>query len=207
MSVELRTFRPGERILIREVLDSKVWTARPVTVIEDTDDQLVSYLAPGTLIDYPLAVEHGEKTFSMWLSGEWGLRKKEFVAPGMLRIAPHGQPFEVFASVPENGGVISWYVNFQQPLKRTALGFDTMDETLDLIVAADFSSWERRDEDELELAVSMGIYDPADAQRLIASCAAVEQSLSQGTVPWDIRWRGWTPPATGAGWGAVSVSR
>jgi hypothetical protein len=28
----------------------------------------------------------------MWISGEWELRKKEFYAPGMLRIAPHGQP-------------------------------------------------------------------------------------------------------------------
>ncbi len=59
--MELRTFRPGERILIREVHKSKVWTVRPVTVIEDTVEQLETYLAPGTLIDYPVAVEHGER--------------------------------------------------------------------------------------------------------------------------------------------------
>lgn len=77
------------------------------------------HLAPGTLIDYPVGVEHGEKTFSMWLSGDWTLGKKEFVPPGMLRIAPHAQPFEVFAPVHEHVGIASWYVNFQ--IKRLAL--------------------------------------------------------------------------------------
>lgn len=198
MAVELRAFRTGERILIREVLRGKVWTVRPVTVVEDTEDQLVTYMVPGTLIDYPVGVEHGQKTFSMWLSGDWTLEKKEFVPPGMLRIAPYAQPFEVFASVSGHQGVTSWYVNFQKPLKRTRLGFDTMDETLDLIVAADFSSWRRRDEDELELAVSMGIYDAAAAQGLIAACTTVEQSLSQGKVPWDCRWRDWAAPTDDA---------
>lgn len=157
----------------------------------------MTYLAPGTLIDYPVGVEHGEKTFSMWSSGEWFLGKKEFLPLGMLRIAPHGQPLEVFAPVLGHRGVTSWYVNFQRPLERTVLGFDTMDETLDFIVAADFSSWCRRDEDELELAVSMGIYDSADAQRLIVACTAVEQNLSQGKFPWDCRWRDWAPPTDG----------
>lgn len=194
MAEVTRRFLPGERIVIREVLRGKVWTVRPVIVIEDTEEQLVSYLAPGTLIDYPVDVEHGERCFSMWLSGEWNLKKQEFVSPGMLRIAPHGQPFEIFASVPEEGGVESWYVNFQEPLRRGPLGFDTMDETLDLIVAADFLSWSRRDEDELELAVAMGVYSRADAQRLYDTCAAVEASLVCGIVPWDRRWHSWIPP-------------
>lgn len=86
MGDSLRYFQPGERISIREVLHGKVWTVRPVTVIEDTDEHLVSYLAPGTFIDYPVDVEHGKKCFSMWLSGEWDLHKKEFLPPGMLRI-------------------------------------------------------------------------------------------------------------------------
>jgi predicted RNA-binding protein associated with RNAse of E/G family len=189
-----RRFQPGDRIAIREVLRGKVWTVRPVTVVEDTDEHLVSYLAPGTLIDYPVDIEHGERCFSMWLSGEWDLHKKEFLPPGMLRIAPLGQPFEVFATVLEEGGVASWYVNFQEPLRRGPHGFDTMDETLDLIVAADFSSWNRRDEDELEMAVAMGVYDQTDAQRLYDTCAMVEESLTRGVVPWDRSWHAWTPP-------------
>jgi len=97
MDSGLQRFQPGETITIREVLNGKVWTVRPVIVAQDTTDQLVSYLAPGTLIDYPVGVEHGEKCFAMWLSGDWELCKKTLLPPGMLRIAPHGKPFEVFA--------------------------------------------------------------------------------------------------------------
>src|SRR5665213_1041431 len=194
MNKELRRFQPGENTDIREVFRGKVWTVRPVTVIEDTDENLVSYLAPRTLIDYPVDVEHGEKCFSMWLSGDWELRKKIFMPPGMLRIAPHGEPFEVLATVRSEGGVSSWYVNFQEPLRRTSQGFDTMDETIDLLVAPDFSSWQRRDDDELELATSMGVYDQADARRLRDNCASVERSLMTGTVPWNPGWHDWKPP-------------
>ncbi len=189
----LRRFHPGERIAIREVLDGKVWTSRPVAVVEDTDAAFVSYLAPGTLIDYPVDARHGRETFAMWLSGEWELAPRAFSPPGMLRIAPAGRPFEVFAPVAPEGGVRSWYVNFQRPLLRTRSGFDTMDETLDLVVAADLASWERKDSDELELAVEMGVYGEREALRILRACDAVEAALGRGESPWDQRWRDWCP--------------
>jgi len=193
MSPPLRKFRPGERVVIREVLRGRVWTSRPV-VVEDSENQFVSYLEPGTIIDYPIGAQHGRGTFSMWLSGEWELGDKEFSPPGMLRIAPVGQPFEVFAPVTSEAGAMSWYVNFQRPLVRTAHGFDTLDETLDLLVSSDFSSWERKDGDELELALEMGVYDQPEAQRILDSCAVVEKALEHGVVPWDRTWRNWRPP-------------
>ncbi|MBT2517166.1 DUF402 domain-containing protein [Streptomyces sp. ISL-90] len=193
MSMTLRNFEPGERIAIREVVRGRVWTSRPVVVVQDTTEQFVSYLAAGTVIDYPVGVQHGLGTFSMWLSGEWEIGDKEFHAPGTLRVAPVGQPFEVFTPVTAEHGVSAWYVNFQQPLFRTPQGFDTLDETLDLIVAADFSSWERKDEDELELAIEMGVYDEREARRILDACDAVEDALSRGDIPWDRTWSDWRP--------------
>jgi len=184
-------FSKGERVVIREVLREKVWTARPVTILEDSDAQVVSWLAPGTFIDYPVGVEHGEKCLSMWLSGEWDLYAKEFTPPGMLRIAPSGAPFEVFAPLRPEGGVAWWYVNFQRPLERTSLGFDTMDEILDLVVSADCSEWERKDVEELELAVTMGYLSRLDAQRIENACRVVELGLGRGEVPWDRSWSSW----------------
>lgn len=70
-----------------------------------------------------------------------------------------------------------------------------MDETLDLVVSADFSNWTRRDEDEMELAVSMGVQQSHDAQRILSACAQVEESLTRGEVPWDRSWQIWTPTA------------
>jgi len=184
-------FQKGERVVIREVLNDKVWTVRPVTILEDSDAQVVSWLAPGTFIDYPIGVEHGEKCLSMWLSGEWELRAKEFAPPGVLRVAPSGAPFEVFAPLEPEGGVAWWYVNFQRPLERTPLGFDTMDEILDLVVSADCSEWERKDADELELAVAMGYLSRLDARRIENACSVVESCLGRGEVPWDRNWSSW----------------
>jgi predicted RNA-binding protein associated with RNAse of E/G family len=193
MSTGARRFSPGEVVEIREVRDAKIWTVRPVTVVEDTDEAFVSYLAPGTLCQYPVGVTHGEKCFQMWLSGEWELEKKVFNPPGVLRIAPTGAPFEVFASVDSAIGVTRWYVNFQEPLRRRAHGFDTMDETLDLIVSSDLTTWHRDDEDELELAAAMGVYSEDDVRRLVATCVTLEDQLARGAVPWDLRWSTWVP--------------
>lgn len=193
VSDELRQFHPGERIVIREVLNGQIWTVRPVTVIEDSNAQLATWLAPGTMIEYPVDVEHGEKCFSMWLSGHWTLAAKEFRAPGILRVAPHGAPYEIFAPITPVGGVEHWYVNFEQPLQRTNIGFDTMDEILDLVVATDLQSWWRKDEDEVELAVAMGFLDRPNATRIIDTCNALEELLLNDVAPWDQSWSSWRP--------------
>jgi hypothetical protein len=39
------------------------------------------------------------------------------------------------------GSFSGWYVNFQEPVRRTTLGFDTADLVLDLVVAADKTHW------------------------------------------------------------------
>jgi len=36
------TFRAGERIEIREVLAGKIWTVRPVTVVRDSQTEIVT---------------------------------------------------------------------------------------------------------------------------------------------------------------------
>ena len=41
-----------------------------------------------------------------------------------------------------------WYVNLQEPFRRTSLGFDTQDLELDLVVALD-GSWQYKDEEKL----------------------------------------------------------
>ena len=181
---KLRRFKPGERIEIRELLHGRVWTLRPVTVVEDGPEHVVTWLAPGTVTNYPVGVRHGASCLSMWRSGEWDLAPVQWRPPGVLRIAPCGQPFEIFAPL-RYGSALQWYVNFERPLQRTAQGFDTMDEILDLVVAADLSSWRRKDEDELALAVSMEVLTARDARRITDSCQRVEEALASGGAPWD----------------------
>lgn len=41
-----------------------------------------------------------------------------------------------------------WYINLQEPIRPTRLGFDSMDHILDVVIEPDLS-WRWKDEDEL----------------------------------------------------------
>ncbi|MER7833877.1 DUF402 domain-containing protein [Streptomyces sp. NPDC095602] len=52
--------------------------------------------------------------------------------------------------VPDGDGrrLRNWYVDFEHPTRHTEAGFDTLDLTVDLVVAPDLTRWEWKDEDE-----------------------------------------------------------
>jgi hypothetical protein len=51
-----------------------------------------------------------------------------------------------FYDVSDSHQLAHWYVNFQRPMRRTAIGFDTFDLLLDLVIAPDLSRWDWKDE-------------------------------------------------------------
>lgn len=53
MVVSMSYFAPGAHIIIHEVLQQRVWTARPVTVVHDTAALIALYIAPGTRFKHP----------------------------------------------------------------------------------------------------------------------------------------------------------
>lgn len=187
----------GRRTVIREVYRGRVWTERPVTVVRHDVDGLVSHLAEGTVIRYPRGAAHGRTSFEMWRDGRWTLEDRVFAPPGMVRLWRTGDPFEVFGALVGSRGVSHWYVNLQEPLRRSGIGFDTMDEVLDLVVAPDARSWERKDVDELEIAVELGRFSEADLERVVAACADLEAQLERGSPPWDLEWARWRPERAG----------
>ena len=56
-----------------------------------------------------------------------------------------------------------WYVNLEDPLERTSIGFDTVDHVLDVLVELDGSSWRWKDEEELMEAVREGLFSVEEA--------------------------------------------
>jgi hypothetical protein len=99
-----------------------------------------------------------------------------------------------------------WYVNLQEPLARTPLGFDTVDHLLDVVVELDRSSWRWKDEDELEEGVGAGMFSPADARRFRSWGERARDRVLRGDPPFDRDWSAWRPdpawpvPELPAGW-------
>ena len=49
-------WQAGDHIFLRETWRGLVWTARPVTVVQDTPDVIAFYMMPGTSYKHPRVV-------------------------------------------------------------------------------------------------------------------------------------------------------
>ena len=180
----------GTQIVYREVWRGRVWTAMPVTVVQDTPELIALYLCPGTRWKLP----EGENFLSLLQAGDWRLRDV-IVTGGSLFLIPPGEAYAVRTM----GGLgerdlDGWYVNLQEPVRRTALGFDFMDYALDIVVAPDLSEWKWHDEDELLEAQELGLFSAqmvsqirATGERIIGQIMAKSFSITNG-------WDKWLPP-------------
>jgi predicted RNA-binding protein associated with RNAse of E/G family len=115
-------------------------------------------------------------------------------------VARPGRAHSVYVFWGDGGEVEHWYVNFEQPLRRTPVGFDTFDEKLDLIVRPD-GSYRWKDEDELEQAAAAGLLDPDEVR------AEAQRVLEEWPFPtgWE-EWRpdpAWPLPQLPQGWDRV----
>jgi hypothetical protein len=192
-------FRPGETVVVREVVDGLVWTERPVTVVVDEPDRVVLYQAPGSVTREPIDRSQRSDYLRIMAGRCWTLRDRAWHPPGLLRIGRVGQPFEVWRmSTPDERGVACWYINLQEPLRRTADGFETLDHVLDIVVAPDLSWWRWKDEDELLAAVDHGVIDAKEAAAIRATGESVVAAIERGEPPWDLTWATWQPPDLGA---------
>jgi predicted RNA-binding protein associated with RNAse of E/G family len=98
-------------------------------------------------------------------------------------------------------------------VRRTTLGFDTVDLVLDLVVAAD-STWSLKDEDDFERAVSVGQLQQRTAEQVRAAAERMISVVEGGGPPFSEKnwpsWRPpshWTVPALPANWASPAPER
>ena len=100
---------------------------------------------------------------------DWELEPVESWTRDAVVLARPGRAHSIYVFWRE-GAFEHWYVNFEEPLRRTPVGFDTFDQKLDLIVMPD-GTYRWKDEDELEQAAALGLLDPeavrAEAARVL----------------------------------------
>jgi hypothetical protein len=176
----------------RDVHRGRVWRAQACRVVEETRELVALWIPAGA----PAKIPRG----GLRIPGEeWEL---EDAAPTreQVCVARPGRAHSIFLFWGEDGELEHWYVNFERPLQRTPVGFDTFDEKLDLIVRPDGSySW--KDEDELEQAAAVGLLDP------VAVRAEAARVLDEWPFPtgWET-WRpdpAWPMPQLPEGWERV----
>ncbi len=199
--------QPGDAVALREIWRGRVWSAVPATVVEDRGDEQRLFVPARTARKSPRARD------GRWLrlpEPEWSLADQTpEPARAVLSFAFAGRAFAVMLFWDEAWRPLTWYVNLQSPLRRTAAGFDYADHVLDVLVAPDRSSWEWKDEDELGEAVRLGLFTPEDARAFRVDGEAALRMLLEGRPPFDRGWTdwrpdpGWAPPELPPGWDRV----
>ena len=89
--------------------------------------------------------------------------------------------------------LLLWYVNLEDRLVRTPIGFDYLDQLLDIEIAADLSEWRWKDENEFQEAIASGLLTPEEADVIRTEGEGVIAALDAGRSPFDEPWDRWRP--------------
>jgi hypothetical protein len=194
-------FQPGQSIVLRQLSYSKIWQVRPVIVVRDTPEIRVLFVHPATIgKDAAERVTPAQRIHQSWVftDREWGFG-------GILRLTIPGAGYSVLLLRNADGSLFKWYINLEDPMRRTKLGYDYEDNILDIFVEADLSSWSWKDEDELDEVVGLGIFAKEKAAALYEEGERAVAWLRSGKSPFNawINWKpdtSWQVPVLPEGW-------
>jgi predicted RNA-binding protein associated with RNAse of E/G family len=118
----------------------------------------------------------------------------EWLGLGVLRVHRRGQPWSVWRWLDaDREWSDDFYVNLEDPWRRTSIGFDSGDWILDLVARED-RSWRYKDEDELAWVESTGAASAEWAERARAAAIAAIADIESWAWPFCADWHEWLPP-------------
>jgi len=131
------------------------------------------------------------------LPGGWDGHHDDFAwrGPGMIRLHPIGCAYSVLRRWnPDTGRYQGWYVNLEQPWRRTPIGFDTRDDVLDVTVDDDLTAWQLKDDDELAWSVQAGQFSATEAARIHQTAETAISRIEARVWPFeDNAWSAFAP--------------
>jgi predicted RNA-binding protein associated with RNAse of E/G family len=199
----VRTFQPGESAALREIWDGRIWSARPVTVVEDAEEQITLFIPAGA---HWMAPFRDGKRLKIQ-EAEYELVEQRYEAH-VLSFAWPANSAAVLLFFESDWSPSHWYVNLEDPLRRSPVGFDTLDHKLDVIVELD-GSWRWKDEDQFVEIIERGLLDPDEETILRAEAEDAVRRIAERERPFDRDWFGWRPdpawptPTLPEGWDRV----
>jgi Protein of unknown function (DUF402) len=180
-----RSWRQGDVIVRREVWRGRPYAGIPVIVVSDEPGLLAAYIPEEAPFAFPESDwPGGPHPWSVF--GSWQ-------GHGVLMLHRPDDAYAVFVFWEgEDRAFSRWYLNLQAPLRRTSIGFDTLDHVLDLW-SPDGRLWHWKDVEQLEQRVSEGHFTPDEALAIAAEGKRLEAELLEHGPWWDETWARWAP--------------
>jgi hypothetical protein len=184
---------PGDPVVLRGVWRGRIWWAAAVTVVRDDLDLIALYWRPGTPQKQPL---RRLTPLDLVSTEPPPLLDRAWVDREVLALAVPGAAHSVYGMWEDgHARLVCWYIDLQQPLRRTPLGFDCRDHLLDIVVSPDRSEWRWKDEDEFSEGVCLGVFSAQEERAIRAEGNRAVRELLAGRPPFSAAWEKWTPPA------------
>lgn len=173
----------------RELWRGRPWMGTVVLVVEDAPGLLAAYLPPGAPFGFPDGPWPGDGRHPWHGRGAW-------TGHGVLMLHRPGERYAVwhFWDGPERR-FAGWYLNLQEPFRRTRVGFDTQDLELDIWIPAPDGRWRFKDLELLEERVREGRFSAAEVDGILDEGRRLGAELDAGRRWWDDRWSRWQPDA------------
>ncbi|MFF7725834.1 hypothetical protein [Streptomyces sp. NPDC008001] len=168
------------QVLLRHVSGRRTWCALPVTVLHDGPDRAVLRIHEGT--DWLAAFDRRGRRAHGWQRG-WRLHPTTWRGDHGTYVIEWGRWYgtAVFSD-PVTQRVRKWYVNCQDPLRRTAWGFDTMDRELDVELPASERSPRWKDTDRFRRLVDSGHLGRHTARIIVREARTARKQLTDPGV-------------------------
>jgi hypothetical protein len=189
---------PGETVVVQEIWKDAVWAARPMTVVQDEEDLVALWFPKGTRWkapipppEWPREESRGARLATCLERREWVFTDSEWDVSTLVLMRP-GDWHAVWVSWLDGNQHWGWYVNLQEPFRRTDKGYETMDLALDVIIELD-RTWRWKDEDELALFVERGVIGEEVATRIRDEGLRVARRAERNEWPFDAPWPDWRP--------------
>ena len=183
----------------------QICDVKPMVVVEDRPGLISLFLPAGTPTKLAVTLTTGQPKPSLDREVQrpdliWFLRSQSWARivdsvlhqwSALFLILP-GEWRATWLRWTPDWDFLGWYVNLQEPIRRTPVGFDVRDLDLDVVVDPQ-RQWRWKDEDELEGAVEAGVISAAVAERTRAEGIAAIADVEAGAWPFTEEMSNWRP--------------
>lgn len=177
----------GDWVVRREVLQDGPWMGMLVKIIEDRPDRLVSYIPEGAPLAFPPGVWPTPTGKHPWAG------RATWRGHGCLMIQPTSAAHAIwhFWEGPRRE-FSCWYINLQEPFRRTPVGYDTQDLELDIILSPD-GGLALKDDHLMEQRVAEGRWTAQRVEAIRVDAQELMARLEAGERWWPLAFRDWAP--------------
>jgi len=156
---------------------------------DPASDHVVTYIAPGAPFWFPAEpIYPGPAGRHPWYG------RSSWEGHGKLTITPTTGDYAVSHFWHGHDRKFAcWYLNIQEPMRPTPIGFDSQDLELDIVIHPD-CRWELKDDEVLEQRVIEGRWTTEEVAVIRGIGASIiDEVLVADRWWWDTKWAHWRP--------------